>query len=73
MKLVSVNDDVLTVELSVHDATIINNGLNEIAHGVYLDEQEFATRTGTTKQELAAFLDEFNAAAKQLLDKTEKK
>ena len=73
MKLVSVDRDKLTIELTVDDAIIINNGLNEIAHGVYLDEQDFATRTGKTRQEVGAFLDEFNNLAKELFDETHPK
>jgi hypothetical protein len=60
MKILSSNDEVLTVELTADDVTALNNALNEVLHGPdSIEEWEFSLRMGVTREEAKALLASF--------------
>jgi len=58
MYMVQVNLDEATVRLSKAELVIVNNALNEVCHGI--DVPEFATRIGTSIQEVSKLLEDVN-------------
>lgn len=52
----------MTVELSKEELLIINNALNEVCNGIYL-EGEFDTRMGCTLEEARVVLARIHALA----------
>ena len=46
----------VSVELTANDLLLINNALNEVCNGIHLDDHEFATRLGASRDETMALL-----------------
>ncbi len=53
----------MQVELSREELEIVNNALNEVCHG--LDIEEFSTRMGATKAEVLKLLHRVSEALEQ--------
>jgi uncharacterized damage-inducible protein DinB len=53
------------VTLSSDELALLNNALNELLHGVRVDEPEFATRLGATREEAATVLNRLNRLCEQ--------
>jgi len=45
-----------TVELTDAELVILNNALTEVCNGVHIDDAEFETRLGATREEARALL-----------------
>lgn len=52
------------VRLTNDELHMLNNALNEICHGVHIDDWEFQTRLGFGRSELKALLSEIHEAAR---------
>jgi hypothetical protein len=50
------NLDQLTLELSRAELTLLNNALNEVCNGVEIEEWEFSTRLGASRDEARELL-----------------
>lgn len=48
------------VELTPIELVVINNALNEVCNGVHIDDAEFQTRLGVTRDEARAVLERIN-------------
>jgi hypothetical protein len=48
--------DRFTVELNHNELVLVNNALNEVCHGVDIEDTEFSTRLGGSRQEAQALL-----------------
>jgi len=48
-------------EFSVDELNMLNNCLNELCHGVRIEDWEFQTRIGWTRTEVQALLAKINA------------
>lgn len=46
----------VVVELTRADLVLVNNALNEVCNGVHLDDAEFQTRLGVTRDEARVVL-----------------
>jgi hypothetical protein len=58
MRVIEKNADVAAVELVKHEITILANAINEVCNGPdAIEEWEFHTRMGATRQEAEALLD----------------
>lgn len=58
MKLLRSDGNRITLELSVDEAILINNALNEVCNGI--DVWEFETRLGSSIEEAARLLKEIS-------------
>ncbi len=58
MKTISITKDELVISLAKEEATLLNNALNEVCHGIKLDEPEFKTRLGVSKERANQLLHE---------------
>ena len=47
----------ITVTLTEDELVMINNALNEVCHGLRIDDRELRIRTGFSRQEMVALLD----------------
>src|SRR5687767_14553270 len=47
----------VTLFLAVEEVALLNNALDELCHGSRMDDAEFRTRTGFTRDEAGALLD----------------
>jgi hypothetical protein len=48
--------DAVVLTVSRHELVLINNALNEVCHGVAIDDAEFHTRLGGSRQEVQVVL-----------------
>ncbi len=61
MNIIKKSSDSVVVELNKEELLILNNALNEICNGSYaIDDVEFATLIGATKEEVMKLLDIVN-------------
>ena len=61
MRVIRRSDDATTVELTNVERLIVSNALNEICNGAEaIEDWEFATRIGASRQEAEALLDALN-------------
>jgi hypothetical protein len=51
-----------TLEFTAHELVLLNNALNEVCHGVDIDDAEFLTRLGGSRAEAKALLDHIGRA-----------
>jgi hypothetical protein len=47
----------IAVVLTPAELVLLNNALNEVCNGVHIDDEDFATRLGGTRDEVRAILD----------------
>jgi len=52
------------LDVSEAELLLLNNALNEVCNGVHLDEAEFSTRLGVSRDEARRLLRLLNAALK---------
>ena len=61
MRVVENDGDMATIELSRHEVTILTNAINEICNGPEaIEDPEFGTRMGASRQEAQALLAAFH-------------
>jgi hypothetical protein len=61
MRVVEKNGDIATVELTTHEVTILAAAINEVCNGPEaIEDWEFGTRVGASRQEAEALLDAFH-------------
>jgi len=61
MRVIEKNRDIATVELTNHEVTILANAINEVCNGPEaIEDWEFGTRIGASRQEAEALLDAFH-------------
>jgi hypothetical protein len=53
---------VFRLEMTVAELKLVNNSLNEVAHGVRIDDTEFDLRLGAPREAVVGLLDQINAA-----------
>ena len=51
----------VTVTLTDDELLLIGNALNELCHGIRMDDEELRLRTGFTRQEIVVLLDQLIA------------
>jgi hypothetical protein len=49
-----------SLTISVDELKIINNALNEVCHGIHMDDSEFRVRMGVTRQQARTLLDQLH-------------
>ena len=54
------------MHFSVEELEILNNCLNELCNGVWIEDWEFQTRIGWNRQEVKQLLDKINAQLPKL-------
>ena len=54
------------MKLTVDELEILNNCLNELCNGVWIEDWEFQTRIGWDRQEVRQLLDKINAQLPKL-------
>ena len=54
------------MQFSVEELEILNNCLNELCNGVWIEDWEFQTRIGWNRQEVKRLLDKINAQLPKL-------
>ena len=64
MLTVKMEEDQVTLQLSINELSMLNNALNEVCHGI--DIPEFSTRMGATMNEAKMLLTEINDIIKNL-------
>lgn len=52
------NGDHFLAHFSRDELLALSNALNEVCHGIHIDDAEFETRLGTTRTQLASILSE---------------
>jgi hypothetical protein len=50
------------IEVTREELMFINNALNEVCHGIHIEDPEFQTRLGGSRDELQSILDQINQA-----------
>lgn len=60
MKLHSYKDEKYTVEIDKDELLLINNAINEVCNGIHIDEWEFETRLGVSREQGRALLAEID-------------
>ena len=60
MIILSQKDTFADVRLSEHELALISNALNEVCNGVHVEEPEFRTRLGSTREEVRNLLSAVN-------------
>ncbi len=50
------DDENIAVNLTRADLLLINNALNEVCNGVHIEDFEFQTRLGVSREEASALL-----------------
>jgi hypothetical protein len=61
MKLQPNSEGRFSLDVSGQELTLLNNALNELCNGVYISDQEFATRLGAQKSEAKILLSQISA------------
>ena len=54
-----------SIQFSRDDLVLLNNALNEVCNGVHIEEPEFHTRLGATKEEARELLSRINSVLRQ--------
>jgi hypothetical protein len=67
MKLVLSANECCLISITSTEFVGINNALNEICNGVQIDDAEFQTRLGVTRDDLIALLAQFSVVASDFL------
>ena len=62
MNVVSLGTDTFNLRVSRNELGLIGNALNEVCHGVHIDDAEFQTRLGSERGELQALLTQIVSA-----------
>lgn len=57
-------DATFRIEASIDELRLLNNVLNEVAHGVDIDDDEFELRLGAEREAVVRLLAQVNAAVK---------
>ena len=61
MRIIEQNADSVVIELTRGDLTIVSNAINEVCHGPgAIEEWEFATRVGASREQAEALLSGLN-------------
>ena len=59
----------LALDVTEDELTILNGALNEVCNGVHIDDPEFATRVGGTREEASALLRRVHTLLMESLDR----
>lgn len=71
MKLHSFNGDKFVIEISEDELLLINNSINEVCNGIHIDDWDFETRLGVSKQRGRELLKELDPLFSMKKDETE--
>lgn len=66
MEMILAGHGKATVRLSSDELTLLNNALNEVCNGVAIEDAEFATRLGASREEARVLLTEVGQAVDSL-------
>ena len=51
-----------SLTVSVDELAVLNNAINEVCHGIHMDDAEFEIRMGVSRHEARALLDQIRQA-----------
>ncbi len=54
--------DAVTISMTQAELALINNALNEVTNGLHIEDWEFETRLGASREEARSLLSEVSAA-----------
>lgn len=60
----------VTILLTEDELALLNNALNELCHGIRIDDDEFRIRTGFSRDEARALLDRLHLVLSDMTAKT---
>lgn len=60
MKLVSYNGSIFNLKLTKEELILAVGAINEVCNGIHIDDWDFETRLGVSKNEARAFLKKLN-------------
>jgi len=61
MKMTALSKSATTIEFTSAELALVNNALNEVCHGVQIDDGEFSTRLGASRGEAQSLMLEIGA------------
>ena len=64
MNILTIENKVVTIQLSVHELNVLNNALNEVCNG--LEIPEFSTRMGAEIEEVLTLLNQINVLLSEI-------
>ena len=57
-------DRMITLKLTRDELLLLNNALNEVCNGVYIDDAEFSTRLGASRNDARRLLERIHDRTK---------
>jgi hypothetical protein len=65
MRQIDSDDGALQIEVTRDELLMINDALNEVCHGIQLEDWEFSTRLGVERSEAQQLLSEVSEVLKR--------